>query len=83
MCGFEYTNKLHRMFTDMSLSDDLNASFGEFLKEKTPLGLSFTVQILQVRKKRRLGTLFYFFSSLVLGLSARRLGPRLPYRKNY
>ncbi|XP_065839949.1 cullin-2-like [Oscarella lobularis] len=47
MCGFEYTNKLHRMFTDMSLSDDLNASFGEFLKEKTPLGLSFTVQILQ------------------------------------
>ena len=26
-CGFEYTNKLQRMFTDMSLSKDLNDSF--------------------------------------------------------
>eukprot|EP00118_Oscarella_pearsei_P017044 m.167647 g.167647 ORF g.167647 m.167647 type:complete len:744 (+) comp38937_c0_seq3:170-2401(+) len=47
MCGFEYTNKLHRMFTDMSLSDDLNGSFGDFMKDKTQLGLSFSVQILQ------------------------------------
>ena len=26
-CGFEYTSKLQRMFTDMSLSKDLNDSF--------------------------------------------------------
>ncbi|KAJ3207046.1 hypothetical protein HDU82_004104 [Entophlyctis luteolus] len=28
-CGFEYTSKLQRMFTDMSLSKDLNDSFKE------------------------------------------------------
>ncbi|KAJ2935698.1 hypothetical protein H1R20_g1397, partial [Candolleomyces eurysporus] len=28
-CGFEYTNKLQRMFTDMSLSKDLTDSFKE------------------------------------------------------
>lgn len=26
-CGFEYTNKLQRMFTDMGLSKDLNDNF--------------------------------------------------------
>lgn len=26
-CGFEYTNKLQRMFTDMSISKDLNSGF--------------------------------------------------------
>jgi hypothetical protein len=26
-CGIEYTSKLHRMFTDMSLSADLNLAF--------------------------------------------------------
>jgi cullin 1 len=26
-CGFEYTNKLQRMFTDMSISKDLNTGF--------------------------------------------------------
>lgn len=29
-CGFEYTSKLQRMFTDMSLSKDLNDSFRYF-----------------------------------------------------
>ncbi|KAI8840058.1 Cullin [Chytriomyces cf. hyalinus JEL632] len=33
-CGFEYTSKLQRMFTDMSLSKDLNDSFREQM-EKT------------------------------------------------
>ena len=28
-CGFEYTSKLSRMFTDMGLSKDLNKSFRE------------------------------------------------------
>lgn len=26
-CGFEYTSKLQRMFTDMSISKDLNAGY--------------------------------------------------------
>ncbi|KAI8609570.1 Cullin [Chytriomyces sp. MP71] len=33
-CGFEYTSKLQRMFTDMSLSKDLNDAFREQM-EKT------------------------------------------------
>jgi cullin 1 len=28
-CGFEYTTKLQRMFTDMGLSKDLNTAFKE------------------------------------------------------
>lgn len=31
-CGYEFTNKFHRMFTDISLAEDLNSKFSEFLK---------------------------------------------------
>ena len=31
-CGYEFTNKFHRMFTDISLADDLNQKFSDFLK---------------------------------------------------
>ncbi|KAI0301153.1 Cullin-domain-containing protein [Multifurca ochricompacta] len=34
-CGFEYTNKLQRMFTDMSLSKDLTDSFKERMEQNT------------------------------------------------
>jgi len=30
-CGYEFTNKLHRMFTDMNISEDLNTKFGAHL----------------------------------------------------
>lgn len=30
-CGFEYTNKLQRMFQDISLSKDLNEMFKQHL----------------------------------------------------
>ncbi|KAI8983702.1 Cullin [Pilobolus umbonatus] len=33
ICGVEYTSKLNRMFTDMSLSSDLNPKFKSFLRE--------------------------------------------------
>lgn len=33
-CGVEYTSKLQRMFQDVSSSRDLNARFGEWLKNK-------------------------------------------------
>jgi len=46
-CGFEYTTKLQRMFTDMSLSKDLTAQFKE--KQETlpdPDDISFGVMVL-------------------------------------
>ncbi|KAJ3326114.1 hypothetical protein HDU76_013004 [Blyttiomyces sp. JEL0837] len=47
-CGFEYTSKLQRMFTDMSLSKDLNEAFrGQMLKthDKDDL-LDFSINVL-------------------------------------
>lgn len=49
-CGYEFTNKLHRMFTDMSVSADLNAKFAASLRERNAenqLGIGFTVYVLQ------------------------------------
>ncbi|KAG1175897.1 hypothetical protein G6F70_001922 [Rhizopus microsporus] len=33
ICGVEYTSKLNKMFTDISLSSDLNSKFKAYLKE--------------------------------------------------
>ncbi|XP_053983774.1 cullin-2 [Hylaeus anthracinus] len=49
-CGYEFTNKLHRMFTDMSVSADLNAKFAASLREgdrENQLGIGFVVYVLQ------------------------------------
>lgn len=49
-CGYEFTNKLHRMFTDMSVSTDLNAKFATSLREggrENQLGIGFVVYVLQ------------------------------------
>lgn len=32
-CGYEFTNKLHRMFTDVAVSADLNAKFQQHLRD--------------------------------------------------
>lgn len=32
ICGVEYTSKLNKMFTDMSLSSDLNTKFKSFIR---------------------------------------------------
>ncbi|KAI0396297.1 Cullin-domain-containing protein [Xylariaceae sp. FL0594] len=46
-CGFEYTNKLQRMFQDMQISKDLNTGFREHTKalqlDKPPLDSSYSV----------------------------------------
>jgi hypothetical protein len=34
-CGYEYTSKLQRMFTDMSLSRDMLERFKNWCEEKT------------------------------------------------
>ncbi|KAF8457588.1 Cullin [Kalaharituber pfeilii] len=49
-CGFEYTNKLQRMFQDMQISKDLNESYREW-NQKNPTdnqgnGVDFSVQVL-------------------------------------
>lgn len=47
-CGYEYTNKLHRMFTDIALSSDLDKKFATFLeKNGTSLGINFSLLVLQ------------------------------------
>ncbi|XP_077480930.1 cullin-2 isoform X2 [Stigmatopora argus] len=49
-CGYEFTSKLHRMYTDMSVSADLNNKFNNFIKtEETvvDLGISFQIYVLQ------------------------------------
>lgn len=48
-CGYEFTSKLHRMFTDVSVSVDLNGRFMEYLREQnTELGINFSISVLQV-----------------------------------
>ncbi|XP_041760538.1 cullin-2 isoform X1 [Anopheles merus] len=47
-CGYEFTNKLHRMFTDISVSTDLNAKFSKYLNDnKHETGINFSVKVLQ------------------------------------
>jgi cullin 1 len=45
-CGFEYTNKLQRMFQDMQISKDLNAGFKEHLQTLGSKGLDSSYSIL-------------------------------------
>ncbi|XP_013788491.1 cullin-2-like [Limulus polyphemus] len=47
-CGYEFTSKLHRMFTDISVSGDLNNKFTSFLRtENIDLGINFSIFVLQ------------------------------------
>ncbi|XP_071057116.1 cullin-2 isoform X2 [Onthophagus taurus] len=47
-CGYEFTSKLHRMFTDMSVSADLNNKFSAYLtKKNVDLGINFSIYVLQ------------------------------------
>jgi len=45
-CGFEYTNKLQRMFQDVGVSKDLNEQFKTWLDSNGALDLDFQVQVL-------------------------------------
>ena len=47
-CGYEFTNKFHRMFTDMNVSEDLNEKFTTSCREENnQLGIDFSILILQ------------------------------------
>lgn len=46
-CGFEYTNKLQRMFTDMSLSKDLTEQFKERMQQNhDDMDINFSIMVL-------------------------------------
>jgi cullin 1 len=45
-CGFEYTNKLQRMFLDMQISKDLNSGFREHVQTLGTKGLDSSYSIL-------------------------------------
>ncbi|KAH9482249.1 Cullin-1 [Psilocybe cubensis] len=46
-CGFEYTNKLQRMFTDMNLSRDLTDSFKERMSQNhDDMDINFSIMVL-------------------------------------
>jgi cullin 1 len=45
-CGFEYTNKLQRMFTDMSLSKDLTDQFKERMANHDDMDINFSIMVL-------------------------------------
>ncbi len=47
-CGYEFTNKFHRMFTDINVSEDLNDKFTTHSREKnSQLGIDFSILVLQ------------------------------------
>ncbi|XP_077299793.1 cullin 2 [Arctopsyche grandis] len=47
-CGYEFTNKLLRMFTDINVSGDLNSKFQDYLKaENADAGVGFSIHVLQ------------------------------------
>lgn len=47
-CGYEFTNKLHRMYTDIGISIDLNAKFNQYLKNlNEELSINLSIKVLQ------------------------------------
>ncbi|XP_076183973.1 cullin 2 [Ptiloglossa arizonensis] len=49
-CGYEFTSKLHRMFTDISVSKDLTAKFAVSLRKgdrENQLGIGISMYVLQ------------------------------------
>ncbi|TRY79639.1 hypothetical protein TCAL_11956 [Tigriopus californicus] len=47
-CGYEFTNKFHRMFTDISVAEDLNSKFTDYLNDNTVnVGINYFVRVLQ------------------------------------
>ncbi|OAX32410.1 Cullin-domain-containing protein [Rhizopogon vinicolor AM-OR11-026] len=45
-CGFEYANKLQRMFTDMTISEDLADQFKERVQNHDDMDINFSIVVL-------------------------------------
>lgn len=70
-CGYEFTSKLHRMYTDMSVSADLNNKFNNFIKTQetvVDLGISFQIYVLQVSRTYLADTNRLLFVCLLISL---------------
>ena len=47
-CGYEFTSKFHRMFTDILTAEDLNNKFTSFLtNSNTEVGINYFIRVLQ------------------------------------
>ena len=47
-CGYEFTSKFHRMFTDILTAEDLNTKFTGFLNNSnTEVGINYFIRVLQ------------------------------------
>jgi len=47
-CGYEFTSKFHRMFTDILTAEDLNSKFTAFLTNaSTEVGINYFIRVLQ------------------------------------
>jgi len=47
-CGYEFTSKFHRMFTDILTAEDLNSKFTRFLgNSNTEVGINYFIRVLQ------------------------------------
>jgi len=47
-CGYEFTSKFHRMFTDILTAEDLNSKFTTFLSNSnTEVGINYFIRVLQ------------------------------------
>ena len=47
-CGYEFTSKFHRMFTDILTAEDLNSKFTGFLNNSnTEVGINYFIRVLQ------------------------------------
>ena len=47
-CGYEFTSKFHRMFTDIITADDLHKKFTAFLENSnTNVGINYFIRVLQ------------------------------------
>ena len=63
-CGFEYTNKLQRMFQDVGVSKDLNTTFVKHLQEaKAQLDIDFQIQVsvLEIHSFEHFFLFLYYF----------------------
>lgn len=48
VCGYEFTAKLHKMFTDIGVSNELKGAFDQYLRQQSAqLGISFSIYVLQ------------------------------------
>lgn len=48
VCGYEFTAKLHRMFTDIGVSNELKGAFEQHLRQQNAqLDISFSIYVLQ------------------------------------